>query len=339
MKSLYRHYRRAILERLRIRFAEREESAEAAFAIQEMLKLPAAEAEGTWRAGAARRRQLHRLLGDENVARAYRKLRRVSPAYSLAEALRELEKHAETSYLLALPLTVSSVLLLARLADDESRHFRILGTPLTRRYLAPLASKHARERVQFVSSSQMLAHNRQRIETGSTEAVTYITFPDHETTAGDTMWRVSFLDDEYHLTTLEPLLFFRGLAPLFTVAPGANGTAVRLALVACPTPGITEASSGADVQRVLEWLAGHMERTFRETPSDVLSWTHALLRSASTKGRITVMKLKMVEGYLRAWQSAAANLSPEVYSQSVAELRKLQERANAPERATAEATT
>jgi hypothetical protein len=162
--------------------------------------------------------------------------------------------------------------------------------------------------------------------------VTYVTFPDHQATAGDTMWRVAFLGEAYQFTTLEPLLFFRGLAPLFTLDASACGPAGRLSLAAYPGAARREALSEADVRAVLEWLAGHMERVFRETPADVLSWVLAVSRSSRIKTQVTVMKLKLVEGYLRAWRASDAAMGAEKYARSITELRKLQETVNASER-------
>jgi hypothetical protein len=332
MKQFHAPFRRFLVKRLRSHFYERAQSKDVAFAVEKMLKMSQVEAEQQARAGAPRRAKLHRLLEDEKQGRALRSLRRTEPAFGLTQAVRGLETYAGTSYLLALPLTVSSVLLLARLTEDESRRFCLIGTPLTYRYLKPLLDGQAGGRVKLLSSSEMLAHNLRRLETGSTEAVTYVTFPDHQTTAGDTMWRVTFLGEAYQFTTLEPLLFFRGLAPLFTLDASAYGSARRLSLAAYPGPGHPETFSEADVRAVLDWLAGHLEHVFRETPADVLSWMHAVSRSSRIKTQITVMKLKLVEGYLRAWRTSDTALSAGTYAQAITELRNLQETVNASDR-------
>jgi hypothetical protein len=334
MKHFHAPFRRFLVKRLRSHFYERAQLKDISFAVEKMLKMSPVAAEQRAQAGAARRAKLNRLLWDERPGRALRSLRRAETARGLAQAARELETYAGTSYLLALPLTVSSVLLLARLTEDESRRFCLIGTPLTCRYLKPLLDGQAGGRVKLLSSSEMLAHNLRRLETGSAEAVTYVTFPDHQTTAGDTMWRVTFLGEAYQFTTLEPLLFFRGLAPLFTLDASAYGSAGRLSLAAYPGRGRPETFSEADVRAVLDWLAGHMEHVFREMPADVLSWTLAISRSSRIKAQITVMKLKLVEGYLRAWRASDTALSADTYAWSVTELRKLQETVNASDRHT-----
>ncbi|HEV2705463.1 MAG TPA: hypothetical protein VGV59_06035 [Pyrinomonadaceae bacterium] len=338
MKRFDVPYRQFIVERLRSRFYEREQLKDVTFAVEKMLKLPPVEAERQARAGAARRAKLNRLVKDERPGRALRSLRRMTPARELGQVVRELEKYADTSYLLALPLTVSSVLLLARLAEDESRQFCLVGTPLTCRYLKPLLDEQAGGRVKLLSSSEMLAHNSRRLEAGSHAPVTYVTFPDHQMTAGATMWRINFLGEEYQFTTLEPLLFFRGVAPLFTLEASADNSAGRLSLVAYPGASKPDAVSEADVRAVLTWLAGHLESVFREMPVDVLSWMHAVTRSARIKSQITVMKLKLVEGYVRAWHTSGTAMNTETYAWSMAELRKLQETVNAFDRSAHAAT-
>lgn len=332
LKRFYTPFRRVIVERLSGRFHERAQLKDITFAVEKMLKMTTAAAEQQARAGEQRRAKLNRVVKDEKAARALRSLRRMPPPPGLAQAVRELEAYAGTSYLLALPLTVSSVILLARLTEDSSRHFCLIGTPLTCHYLKPLLDGPGGGRVKFLSSAEMLAHNRRRLETGSAEAVTYVTFPDHQTTAGDTMWGVNFLGEEYQFTTLEPLLFFRGLAPLFTLDASAYGSAGRLSLAAYPGPCDLETFSKADVLSVLGWLAGHLEHVFREMPADVLSWMQAVSRSSRIKAQVTVMKLKLVEGYLRAWHTSGTAMNAETYAWSITELRRLQETVNAPER-------
>jgi hypothetical protein len=332
MKRLYERYRRAVLGRLRSHFSEREQLEEIIFAVEKMLKMSWVEADRLARAGAARRASLNSLVKDERPGRALRSLRRARTSFDLAAAVRELETYGGTSYLLALPLTVSSVLLLARLTEDESRRFCLIGTPGTCRYLKPLFDEQAGGRMVLLSSSEMLAHNRRRIETGSGEAVTYVTFPDHQTTAGATMWRVAFLGEEYEFTTLEPLLFFRGLAPLFTLDASAYNSAGRLSLAAYPGTSSPDTLSEDDMRSVLAWLAGHVGNVFREMPADVLSWTYAAARSSRIKAQVTVMKLKLVEGYVRAWQASGAAIDLETYAWSLTELRKLQEAAHATDR-------
>jgi hypothetical protein len=332
MKQLYAPYRRLIVERLRSRFHEREQLQEVTFAVEKMLKMSPVEAERQARAGAGRRAKLNRVVKDERPGRALRSLRGMMPTFDIAQTVRGLETYAGKSYLLALPLTVSSVLLLARLTEDESRHFCLVGTPLTCRYLKPLLDERREGRVKLLSSSEMLAHNARRLAAGAPEAVTYVTFPDHQMTAGATMWRVNFLSEEYHFTTLEPLLFFRGLAPLLTLDASADNSPGQLSLVAYPGSSKPETLSEDDVRAVLTWLAGHVENVFREMPADVLSWMHAVTRSSRIKSQITVMKLKLVEGYVRAWHTSGSAMNAETYAWSMAELRKLQETANALDR-------
>jgi len=245
------------------------------------------------------------------------------PPSDLSRLVEELGRHAESSYVLALPLNVDAVLLLSRLTADERRRFVIINTPLTRAYLRPLVESSEGGRVSFVSSGEMVMHNRVRAGDGQSGPVTYVTFPDHQGTRGDTMWRVPFLSDQHKFSTVEALLFFRGLPLLFTFgAEEAGGlTLARYAQGA----EAAAAPSEAEVRAVLDWLAKQLEIVFRRRPSEVLSWEFAQERSSRLAAQITVMKLKTVEGYVRAWGEAGAGLDAASYEWGVAELRKLQE--------------
>jgi hypothetical protein len=313
----------AALARLRRRFHVREESEGVAFAIEQMLGLPATEARRLARAGSARRLKLYSACVSSPAAHALRALRDVRPSSDLSPLVGELGRHAGESYILALPLTVDAVLLLAELAADERQRFVVMSTPLTRAYLQPLVESSEGARVSFVSSGEMVMHNRGRAGGGRPGPVTYVTFPDHQGTRGDTMWHVPFLSDQHKFSTVEPLLFFRGLPLLFTLGAEEAG-GLRLARYAGGAQ-TAAAPSEAEVRAVLDWLARQLETVFRRRPDEVLSWEFAQERSSRLMTQITVMKLKIVEGYVRAWGEAGAGLDAASCDRAAAELRKLQE--------------
>jgi hypothetical protein len=151
-----------------------------------------------------------------------------------------------------------------------------------------------------------------------------VTFPDLESTSLDTARRVRFLGEDYQFSTLESLLFFRGLAPLFTFDAGDFAATGKIKLVAYETPKVN-AVTEADVDALLVWLAQHMEQVFREVPADVLSWAETRMLAYSMKATTAVMKLKVVEGYVRAWKSADPNFKDEAFARSIVELQKVQE--------------
>lgn len=326
MKSFYKNFRESIDSRLRLHFTNKKMSEEIAYAMGQMLKLPLQQAKNLAAEGAEQRAQLNRLPPAKDSSGALRQLRNMRVPLDISQALTELETHAASPYLLALPFTVSALSLLAHLVSDTRRRFCIVDTQVTRYYFYPfLMAPETRERVQLIPPAAMLRHNRSRLEMpASDHAVTYLTFPDLETTSLDTARRITFLGEDYQFSTLEPLLFFRGLAPLFTFNAAEFAATRRLTLIACPLADLRVVNHD-DVDALLAWLAEHMEQVFREVPADVLSWVDMRMLAYSMKAITAVMKLKMVEGYMRAWKAADPSFKETAFRHSIAELQKAQE--------------
>ena len=313
--------RESFAVRLRTHFSEKEQTEDIAYAMTQMLKLPLQQARDLARAGAAQRTQLNKLPQAKDSERALQTLRNMKVPLDVADAVRELESCSSDSYLLALPFTVSAMSLMAQLVTDTRRRFCIVDTRYTRYYFLPfLLAPETSERVQLLSPPAMLAHNRKRHQ----ETITYVTFPDLETTSLDTARRVPFMGEDYQFSTLEPLLFFRGAAPLFTFDACDFASTHRIKLVAYPSEDVSVVTE-ADVDALLAWLAAKMEQVFREVPTDVLSWVETLMLAYSMKANTAVMKLKMVEGYLRAWKDADPNFREETFVSAIAELQHAQE--------------
>jgi hypothetical protein len=321
MTTLYQNFRESISARLRLHFRDKEQLEDIAYAMVQMLKLSLQQARDLARAGAAQRNQINKLPQLKNSSRALATLRSMNVPLELSEALRVLDAHAGNSYLLALPFSVSAMSLIAHLVRDPKRRFCIIDTRFTRYYFHQfLVAPETRERVQLILPAAMLRQNREATD----NAVTYVTFPDLESTSLDTARRVRFLGEDYQFSTLEPLLFFRGLAPLFTFSAADFDATHKLKLVAYESPKVN-AVTEADIDALLSWLAQHMDQVFRAAASDVLSWAETRMLAYSMKATTAVMKLKMVEGYVRAWKSADPNFNDARFARSIVELQKVQE--------------
>lgn len=320
MTELYKNLRESISARLRMHFRDKEQLEDIAYAMVQMLKLPLQQARDLAREGRGQRTQINKLPLAKNSSRALATLRTIrgnKDPLDLPEALRVLDAHAGSSYLLALPFSVSAMTLLAHLVRDTNRRFCIIDTRFTRYYFHQfLVAPETRERVQLLSAAAMLRQNR-----AATDNVTYVTFPDLESTSLDTARRVRFLGEDYQFSTLAALLFFRGVAPLFTFEFAATR---KLKLVAYESPKVN-AVTEADIDTLLAWLARNMEQVFREVPGEVLSWAETHMLAYSMKATTAVMKLKMVEGYVRAWKSADPNFKDATFARSIVELQKVQE--------------
>jgi hypothetical protein len=327
MQNLHTRWSEAIITKLRNRFAAREEADAIAYVIEKILGIPADEARAAAHLCKLRRLELFRLGEAERPTEALRSLRKMPLPFDLSKLTDELSAQTAPAYLLSLPLTISSVLLLAHLTKDTSRQFRLLSTPLVRAYLRPVVEADETGRVAFMSSAEMLKHNRERSETAS-EPVTYVTFPDHESTRSDTMWPMPFMGDTHQFSIIEPLLFFRGVAPLYTLSVGAEGEPNDLRLVKYEMGAQPQVITETEMRGVLEWLALQLETVFRKSAPDVLSWESAYSRSARAVAHVAVMKLKTVEGYIHTWEEAGASFDGGTYTRAVEELRKLQETVN-----------
>src|SRR5215213_1949882 len=327
MKSLYNSFRASIAARLRMHFRDKEHSEDIAYSMVQILNLPLQQARDLARAGATQRRQITKLPQVKNPGRALATLRSLSVPLDVAGTLRMLDAHAGNSYLLALPFSVSAMSLIAHLVSDTRRSFCVIDTQFTRYYFYPfLKATETRDRLQLLPPAAMLKHNRMRLEqpAAADNPVTYVTFPDLESTSLDTARRVRFMGEDYQFSTLEPLLFFRGLAPLFTFNAGDFAARRKLKLVAYESTKLN-AVTQSDVDVLLTWLAQNMEQVFREVPADVLSWAETHMLAYSMKATSSVMKLKMVEGYVRAWKSADPNFEDARFARSIVELQKVQE--------------
>ncbi len=334
MKSFYRNCRESVAVRLRTHFKEKEQLDDLAYAMGQMLKVSVQQSRVLAREGAAQRARVNKLPLSKDPSRALDTLRGMSVPLDVPGAVRQLETHASSSYLLALPFTASALSLVAHLVRDSRRRFCVIDTRYTRFYFHPfLSAPETSGRVQLLSPAAMLAHHRARSESrtpggearaATDDAMTYVTFPDVQATSLDTARRVSFMGEDYQFSTLDPLLFFRGLAPLYTFDIEELAATSRISLTAYLPPA-ARVVSDADIDALLAWLAGRMEQVFRQAPSDVLSWTDTQMLAYSTKATTAVMKLKMVEGYVRAWKVADPNFKEETFARSIAELRKEQE--------------
>jgi KDO2-lipid IV(A) lauroyltransferase len=304
-----------------------------AYAIENMLGVPRSEAIPLARAGDSRRSKFYELCTDKNATQALGMLRRKPLASDATEFIDKLGAHHPT-YLLALPVTVSSIIFLAHLLKDSARQFYIIDTPLAQTYLRPLLA--AAGNAWLVSAAQMIKHNRAR---DGAEAITYVTFPDHQTTNTDTMREVPFCGERHLMPVVEPVLFFRGVGPLVTLDASAYDEAGSFGLCEYPakTPG--KPASEADVRAVLGWLAAQVENVFRAAPVEVLSWELSSARSSNRRALSALMKLKAVEGFLRAWHTDGAGFNPEINDWAMTELQRAQSRliqSLAPARATNE---
>lgn len=288
------------------------------FSIEKMLGAPRGEAGRIALACDSRRSEVQRLTAGGGAARALRVLRRTPLAAGVTEFVGKLGAQ-NSAYILALPLTASSVALLAHLLQDSTRQFYINDTPPVQTYLRPLAD--AAGNARLVTTAQMIRHNRER---RGGERVAYVTFPDHQTTATETMWQVALCGEKHFMPVVEPVLFFRGAGPLVTLDASEYDEAGGFGLCAYTGKQSGAQPSEADARDVLAWLAGRVEEVFRAAPAEVLSWELSYARASSRQAFGALMKFKAVEGFLRAWHSDGEGLSPEVKDWAVAELQSAQ---------------
>jgi KDO2-lipid IV(A) lauroyltransferase len=288
------------------------------YSIEKMLDVPRGAAGRIALACESRRAGLQKLSAGGNASRALAALRRTPLAAGVPEFVAKLEAE-QSAYLLALPMTAASFVLLAHILKDSARQFYIIDTPLAQVYLGPLAA--AAGNARLVPAAQLVQHNRER---RARERVAYVTFPDHQTTATDTAWPVTFCGEKHLMPVVEPVLLFRGIRRLVTLDASAYGETGGFGLCVYPARPSGEKPSEADARDVLAWLALRVEELFRAAPEEVLSWELSYARARSRQAVGPLMRLKAVEGFLRAWHADGAGLSPELKDWAVAELQGAQ---------------
>lgn len=317
-RPFYRGWRQAIRARLSHEDDTTRRLKAISYCIENMLNLPQSEAGRLARACDSQRSMFYKLGTDHNAAHALSTLRRTPLAADATEVIKKLDAQNST-YLLALPLTAASISLLAHVLEDSTRQFYILDTPLTQTYLRSLAV--AAGNAEFMSAAQMIQHNRAR---DGGRALTYITFPDHQTTNPDTMWPVSFCGEKHLMPVVEPVLLFRKVEPLVTLDASSYNKTGRFGLCMYPANESGRQASEADARAVLEWLATQVENVFRAAPAEVLSWEMSYARSSNKRALNALIKLKAVEGFLRAWHSDGEGFNPEVKDWAMSELQRVQ---------------
>lgn len=216
-----------------------------------------------------------------------------------ASALDELEVQPRP-FLLALPLTLDTVALLARYVRGTRRHVCLELTPLTEAALAPLTAAGGAGGVELLSPGAMIRRNRSRWSEKGPDFTTYVSFPDHHYTRDGTCRPVTFFGQDHLFPVLEPLLFFRGVAPVLTLGPG-GGRPLRFQLFTYDGAAPEGPATEADAKALLAFLARDLEAVIVEAPDAVLSFGQAAERSRRTLTVRKALERNLVEGFLRAW--------------------------------------
>jgi len=217
----------------------------------------------------------------------------------------------------ALPLTTTTIALLAWLRARTSRCLAIEATGLGEFLRRPLCDSSGPGSVEFHTGSGLVRRNRSR---APGERLTFVTFPDHHQARREASRDVMFLGEPQRFAVTEPLLHFVGATPIvsFDAAPAA-GAGVTLRRYAWTDPG--SGPSEADAQAVLTWLAERMESVLRAAPQTALSFAAMSWRANRVIELGAAMDRKLVEAFLRAWHAdPRAPLDDDLYAWSLGEL-------------------
>ncbi|HEY0016910.1 MAG TPA: hypothetical protein VGC13_11350 [Longimicrobium sp.] len=225
--------------------------------------------------------------------------------------------------LLALPLTVDAVALVAALLD-EGRTLRILQTPATETFLTPLLADLSRARARLATATELLGMAR------AGERAVYVTFPDHAAAGLNGRWETPFLGSPHLFSLLEPLLAARGVSPVYTLdVDGSSTLALRSEFMGDHGSTVTS----VQITTLVEGLAGAMERVIRWRPEEVLSWGWLDRNSASAAVYTRTAALGYLRGFLRVWQASGPGMEPDLYAWSTARLNSLSDEAKHAPRA------
>ncbi len=225
--------------------------------------------------------------------------------------------------LLALPLTLDAVAMVAALLD-ESRTLRILQTPATETFLGPLLGGLSPERARLASATELLVMAR------AGERAVYVTFPDHAAAGSNGRWEIPFLGSPHLFSLLEPLLAARGVSPLHTLDVDGSG------MLVCRSEamgGHGNTVTSTQITTLVGGLAGAMERVIRRRPEEVLSWGWLDRNSSSSAVYARTAALGYLRGFLRVWQASGPEMGPDLYAWSAARLNSLSDEAKHAPRA------
>jgi hypothetical protein len=226
------------------------------------------------------------------------------------------EQHG--ALLLALPLSLPSLAIVARLFD-AGRHFLCIEeTALTAGVLRFVTQLHGGKRAMLVRAPHQVRHRKTAVAP-ERERTIYITFPDHHKTTEGTSRIVPFLGGEHYLPVTEPLLYFRGVRPLVTLLPGPDG---RLMLERYEAP-VNDPVTEDDATALLGWLAFSIETFARAGTHELLGWGAMSQRTCDSVRLTRAVNARMIEAFLRAWKRDDRAIPEDVYLWSVAELERI----------------
>ena len=252
-------------------------------AVEEFLGMPSGQGQAVARAVVALGEVLLAAGEGRRTDRGMRKVRFPRHESVNLSLLKEECESQCTPYLLALPLTGSSIAALMELSRFTRRAMFVEATHLTEVFLKPLLTREARTSVQFLPPGAMIRQKRCAAALGA-ELHTYVTFPDHHTAHEECCRPVPFFGSEHEFPLLEPLLHFRGASPILTISTSEHSQDGRWELVRYPAspPAAVGELTETSARMTLTWLAQRMEEALRKMPEDVLSWSDA--RALSPQG-------------------------------------------------------
>jgi len=229
-----------------------------------------------------------------------------------ADDWRWLRARRSGPFVLALPLTLSAMSIVARLFERGEHFLCIEETSITAPLLRFLGQLHRGSRAAVVPASLQIRHRR----TTSAEElarVIYVTFPDHHRSSEGTARVLPFFGAEHYVPLTEALLYFRGASPVVTLE---GGTLARYEVP--PHDPIVE----EDATALLVWLMGRIEAFARAGEHELLGWAAMSQRTCDTVRLNRAVHARMLEAFLRSWKSEAG-IDDGLYRWSLGELSRI----------------
>jgi hypothetical protein len=229
-----------------------------------------------------------------------------------ADDWRWLRAKRNGPFILALPLTLSALSIIARLVRSGEHFLCIEETSVTSTLLRFLGELYRGSHAMLMPASMQIRHRRM---TAAEELarVIYVTFPDHHRASEGTSRVLPFFGEEHYVPLTEALLYFRGASPLVTLEAG---TLTRYEVP--PHDPIVE----EDATALLAWLTGRIEAFARAGTHELLAWTAMSQRTCDTVRLNRAVHARMVEAFLRSWKSAAG-IDDGLYRWSIGELARI----------------
>lgn len=204
----------------------------------------------------------------------------------ISEKILSILTKQPTTYVLAIPFTKSTIILILKLIQIAEHNINILETPLTKKYIKPLLPAN-NDKFKLCSMKEMLEIKP--------EKTILITFPDHQISSYNTMYTTNFLGQQCFFSGIETVLLFNKDLTIYTTVLTNNK---KYKAIEIENYKKTSESQPEQITQFITWLANNVEKMIQAIPEDVLSWRYIDSKTCRNYYYLHLKEIKILEGFL-----------------------------------------